>query len=206
MGGGGLIGCPPSRWNVMLACHCNDACQCPNATSTFRSELPLLVSQNDRGPHTDTFSGGDPVLSFTVCVYLAGAGEMLVSPRDGGDGGGRGQRRVAIVPGRLVAFDNSQVTHSVVGDGGTRVMVGPMSLRPGTQRFEPVGGDDCGDDISCGVAVFYLCCMHPCLRCKDICCSGCSKDTSYGNFDIVWNHFSALCSVLCDLCVITADH
>ena len=191
-----------------LACHCNDACQRPNATNTFRSELPLLVSQNDRGPHTDTFSGGDPVLGFTVCVYLAGAGEMLVSPRDGGDGGGRGQRRVAIVPGRLVAFDNSQVTHSVVGDGGTRVMVGPMSLRPGTQRFEPVGGDI--EDDTC----FYICCMRPCVgfciccmhACQYICCCGCSKDTSYGNFDIVWNHFSALCSVLCDLCVITVDH
>ena len=188
-----------------LACHCNDACQRPNATNTFRSELPLLVSQNDRGPHTDTFSGGDPVLGFTVCVYLAGAGEMLVSPRDGGDGGGRGQRRVAIVPGRLVAFDNSQVTHSVVGDGGTRVMVGPMSLRPGTQRFEPVGGDM--PENLCQQCCFELCCIYPCFRCKeilkDICCS---KDTSYGNFDIVWNHFSALCSVLCDLCVITVDH
>jgi len=199
----------------MLACHCNDACQCPNATNTFRSELPLLVSQNDRGPHTDTFSGGDPVLGFTVCVYLAGAGEMLVSPRGGGDGGGRGQRRVAIVPGRLVAFDNSQVTHSVVGDGGTRVMVGPMSVRPGTQRFETVNEDchdDCEDESFCCLcqqccAECFKLCMHPCFRCKeilkDICCS---KDTSYGNFDIVWNHFSALCSVLCDLCVITADH
>ena len=176
------------------------------AINVFRSddssELPLLVSQNDRVPHTDTFSGGDPVLGFTVCVYLEGGGEMLVRSRGGGGGGGgggRGQRRVAIVPGRLVAFDNSRVTHSVVGDGGIRVMVGPMSLHPGTQRFEPVGGDADGiPDTCCGCCFVFCCCCceGKCFEVDErsvvMTCPEFPQCPQYGNFDIVWNHFSRI--------------
>ena len=84
-----------------------------------------------------------------------------------------------------MAFDNSQVTHSVVGDGGTRVMVGPMSLRPGTQRFEPVGGDadECPTTCcGCFFSICCICCNGTCFKIEDqalvLMCPRCLRATS----------------------------
>ena len=95
--------------------------------------LPAVVSANDRDAHRDKFSADEAVKGFTVVVYLAGGGELAFVRDDGSED------RVAIVPGRLFAFDNKATTHRVIaatgaggsGGGGSavRVAVGPMAGR-----------------------------------------------------------------------------
>jgi len=90
--------------------------------------VPARVSTVGVKLHQDRYGGEERglVKGLVVVVYIAGGGTMtFVDERSG-----HVQRQVDIVPGRLIAWDNTQLLHKVdVGDTAEpRVMLGPMSI------------------------------------------------------------------------------
>jgi len=90
--------------------------------------VPARVSAVGVQLHQDRYAGekSSLVKGLVAVVYLAGGGRMtFVDEKTGGV-----HREVDIVPGRLIAWENTQLWHKVdVGDKAEpRVMLGPMSI------------------------------------------------------------------------------
>lgn len=85
--------------------------------------VPAKVSKRGVAPHKDRFANSDLVEGFVAVVYLTGGGTMTLFNQASGH-----SKEVDIQAGRMIAWDNTIMTHKVDASGTFRALIGTTAV------------------------------------------------------------------------------